>query len=237
VDAREVEALTGGTGTLSAGSVARARDRAAVRLLTVSAGVVLVTVVAWLASLVPAAPGGDLAAQLDSLRNGMGLYRWAFVNAAVINPAFVAMLVASWWVLTEGRLRVHEAVGALLLGTYWLLPTLAYVAQFALLPRLLESGTGAEAWYFGNPASVSYWLAITGYGLFGVGAILVSSRFLAGGARTFGWVLLASGVASVVGLVGYALERSVLELGAVIGGALVVPLAVLALAAARQRPT
>ena len=86
----------------------------------------------------------------------------------------------------------------------------------------------------GNPASVSYWLAITGYGLFGIGAMLLASRFISGGVRGFGWVLVASGAASALGLVGYGLAYETLELASTVGGVLVIPLAVLALVAARR---
>lgn len=146
-------------------------QRAVARLLAISAMVVLVTVVGWLASLIPAAPSGEVSEQLANLRKGMTLYRLGFVNAALINPAFVVMLGAAAVLLVRGPLRPHEVAGALVLGVSWVLPTMAYVAQFALLPRLLDAGAGTEAWFFGNPASVSYWLAMTGYGLFGVGAL------------------------------------------------------------------
>lgn len=115
-------------------------DPALVRLLVVSAWVVLVTVLAWLVLLIPAMPTGELGDQLAALREGMGAYRWGFVNAAVINPAFVVMLSAATMVLARGPLRPHEIAGGLLLAAYWVLPTLAYVSQFALLPRLLETG-------------------------------------------------------------------------------------------------
>jgi hypothetical protein len=170
------------------------------------------------------------------LGGGMAGYRWGFVNAAVINPAFVIMLGAAALVMARGPLRPYEAAGALVLATYWLLPTLAYVSQFALLPRLLGTGA-AEVWYFGNPASVSYWLAMTGYGLFGIGAVLFAPRFIAGRSRAFGWVLLASGVSSIAGLVGYGLEVAPLEVASTVGGAFVVPLAVLALIAVRRHGT
>ena len=59
--------------------------RAVARLLGISAVIVLVTVVSWLASLIPAAPSGGVSEQLASLREGMTLYRLGFVNAALIN--------------------------------------------------------------------------------------------------------------------------------------------------------
>lgn len=64
-------------------------------------------------------------------------------------------------------LRAHEVAGRIFLGTYWLLSTLAYLTQVALLPRLLGTGGPAGAWFFGNPGSASYSLAVVGYGLFG----------------------------------------------------------------------
>lgn len=209
--------------------------QALLRLLTMSAWVVLVTVSAWLVLLLPTLPSGELSEQLLRLGEGMAAYRWGFVNAAIINPAFVIMLGTAALVMARGSLRPHEAAGGLILATYWLLPTLAYVSQFALLPRLMGTGA-AEAWYFGNPASVSYWLAMTGYGLFGIGAALFATRFIRGRARAFGWVLLASGAASTAGMVGYSLDVGPLEVAATVGGALVVPLAVLALLAVRRSP-
>lgn len=215
---------------------ARLDDRALRRLLTVSASVVLFTVVAWLVLLVPAMPTGEVSEQVASLREGMTLYRWSFVNAALINPAVVIMLYAASVLLAGGPWRRSEVVGWLFLATYWLLPTLAYISQFALLPRLLETGGPAEVWYFGDPASVSYWLAVTGYGLFGIGAIFVASRFIAGSAPGFGWVLLASGAASTLGLVGYTVASEGIEYASTVGGVLVVPLAAVALVAARRHP-
>lgn len=209
-------------------------DPALVRLLVVSASVVLVTVVAWLVVLIPAMPTGEVSEQLASLHEGMAVYRWGFVSAAFINPAFVVMLYAASHVLASGPLRPHEMAGALFIAAYWPLPTVAYVAQFALLPRLLET-PAAQVWYFGNPASVSYWLAMTGYGLLGLGAILIVTRFLTGSAPAFGWLLLASGATSTLGLVGYAVANDAVEFGSTVGGALVVPLAVVALVAAGRR--
>lgn len=209
-------------------------DRGLRRLLTVSASVVLATVVGWLVLLVPAMPTGEVGEQLASLRETMGLYRWSYVNAAFINPALVVMLYGASVLSGARPWRPREVVGWLFLATYWLLPTLAYISQFTLLPRLLEAGGPAEAWYFGNAASVSYWLAITGYGLFGIGAMLVASRFITGSAPVFGWVLLASGAASSLGLIGYAVTSEALEASSTLGGILVVPLAVLALVVARR---
>lgn len=209
-------------------------DRAQRHLLTVSASVVLVTVVGWLVLLVPAMPTGEIGEQLASLRETMALYRWSYINAAFINPALVVMLYAASELSGARRWRLREVVGWLFLATYWLLPTLAYISQFTLFPRMLEAGGPAEAWYFGNAASVSYWLAMTGYGLFGIGAMLVASRFVTGSAPVFGWVLLASGAASTLGLIGYAVTSEALEVSSTLGGMLVVPLAVLALVAARR---
>ena len=135
-------------------------------------------------------------------------------------------MTLAWRMLKS--LPPDEVVGALVLGVYWLLPTLAYVSQFALLPRLLEAGAAAEVWYFGNPASVSYWLAMTGYGLFGIGALLAVSRFVADGAPAFGWLLAASGAAGLLAFVGYGRAGEPLEFASTVGGALVIPLAVLA---------
>lgn len=209
-------------------------DRALRGLLTVGALVVLLTVIAWLVLLVPAVPTGEVGEQVASLQEGMALYRWSFVNAAFINPALVVMLYAASVLLAARPWRRHEVVGWLILATYWLLPTLAYISQFALLPRLLGTGGPAEVWYFGNPASVSYFLAMTGYGLFGIGAMLVASRFITGSAPAFGWLLLASGATSTLGLAGYTVASEALEVASTVGGVLVVPLAVLALVAARR---
>lgn len=204
--------------------------------LITTAAVFLALLIAWIALMAATAPRGTVDEQLRRLRARSRLYQLTFVNASLIAPTVVTLLALLLAVPDREPPGALDAAGLTLMGAYAALNTLAYTSQYTLLPRLLRTGRDPVRWYFGSHDSYPYFLALTGYAVFGIGAALLSVAFLGqpGLWRWTGIVLLASGIASVAGFAGYASGSRVLEGGSIIGGALCVPLAVLVLAGTVQ---
>ena len=158
-------------------------------------------------------------------------YRLAFVAASLLAPAFVTLLVLLVWARGE-RFGVRDTLAMLLLPAYLVCSSIAYVSQFAMLPRLVElDPSTAAAWYFQDERSVPYALDLLGYAFLGLALCLLAGGFL-GGRRAFrviGWLLAACGGTSVAAFVALALGwGAATSLLTWTSASLTLPLAVLA---------
>jgi len=197
---------------------------------------VLLFVTLWIVLLVTSDASGSVPEQLERLRGSSARYRWSFVNASLIAPALITTIVLLFDVPARTRGR-FDIVGTVFLSAYLAVISLAYVSQYTLFPRTLaEDALGARRLYFGDTASVPYMLAMLGYALFGVGAMLLAPPLLgAGGIWVWaGWLLFLSGLTSVVGFVGFAAGAKRVEFLNVIGGVLIVPFAIVVLIGASK---
>ena len=205
--------------------------------LTLMGGLTLVVMLLWGGLVVASPPSGGLAEQIAALRSDARLYRWSLVNASLINPAIVAVLVLLLAVPGRRRLAARDYVGVTLLLAYLPVPLIAYGAQYAQLPQLLDSGsTSAALWYFNNPDSFAYVVTLVGDAMFGVGAALLAVRMLneAGPLGWAGMALLCSGLLSVLGFVGYLTGVAFVEVANLVGAVFVAPVAALAIVIGRQ---
>jgi hypothetical protein len=203
-------------------------DPLAVSLL-VSGIAVLVFVGTWVVLMVLTTPKGSLEQQLERLKMSSALYRLTFVNASLIAPSVVTMLVLTGQI-PDRRPGVLDLPGVVFLAAYLAVITVVYTSQYTVFPPLLRRNHELAALlYFGDHRSFPYYGALLAYALFGVAAIFLAPPLLgAGGVWTWaGWLLFASGVGSVVGFVGYTMKIKALEFLNVVAGVLVVPLAVL----------
>ena len=202
--------------------------------LLISSGAVIVLVLGWVILMILTAPRGSVEEQLERLRRSSAAYRWNFVNASLIAPPMVTMLVLIRDVPPRGP-GILDGAGTAFLIAYLALITPTYASQYTVLPAVLRKGSAA-AWhlYFGDPESLSYFLGLLAYGLFGVGASLLAPPLVgAGGVWTWaGWTLLGSGVSSILGFAGYAAKSKALEFLNVVGGVLTIPFAALVFAGA-----
>lgn len=197
--------------------------------LTVSGVAALVFVGAWVVLMVLTAPRGSVEEQLERLRSSTTLYRLTFVNASLIAPSVVTMLILAGEI-PDRHPGVLDLPGIIFLAAYLAVITVVYTSQYTVFPSLLgRNGESAALLYFGDRRSLPYYGALLAYALFGVAAMFLAPPLIsAGGVWTWaGWLLFASGFGSVVGFAGYSAKIRVLELLNVVAGVLVVPLAIL----------
>ncbi|MBN2177562.1 MAG: hypothetical protein JW722_07890 [Demequinaceae bacterium] len=194
--------------------------------------VLLVALAIWVILMGVTAGRGTTDEQLERLQRSSHAYRWAFVNASLIGPLMVSVLL----LLNEGRETwATDGIATAFLGAYLAIITVSYTSQYAVLPALLREKSGsAKLLYFGDRDSLPYFGALLAYAVFGVAAILFSLPLidLNGTWTVAGWVLLASGVTSVAGFMGYAARLRLLEEMCGVGGFLIVPFVVLVLVGA-----
>jgi hypothetical protein len=195
----------------------------------------LVTLIFWILLMAMTALSGSLQEQLLQLAEGSILYRLSFVNATLIAPAIVIIIVILAFFIPGGsRNRFFEITGVAFLIPYLLLATITYASQYALLPKLLSNMTNSTVddvllWYFNNPDSLVYFFDVLGYTFFGVAALFIGLKYVrySGMLRGIGLLLLGSAVLAILGFIGYVLEVAVLEYALLLSGFLIVPFAIL----------
>ncbi len=170
----------------------------------------LAAIAAMVALTAAASPVGRLEDQLAQDPD-LVAYRLPFVAASLLAPALISMLVLLVWARGEG-IGLRDGLAMLLLPAYLVCSSIAYVSQYALLPRLVELGrSAAGAWYFLDERSIPFSLDLLGYTFLGLAMCLLAGGFLErrGVMRTIGWSLLVAGAASVAALVARALGSDV----------------------------
>jgi len=203
----------------------------------------LVALVAMVALMAAVAPAGRLPEQLADDPD-LVAYRLPFVAASLLAPALISMLVLLVWARGEG-IGIRDGLAMLLLPAYLVCSTVAYVSQYAMLPRLVElDPSTARVWYFQDERSIPFALDMLGYTFMGLATCLLAAAFLErrGVPRLLGWSLLAVGLTSVAAFVGRALgSDAVTSVLTWISATLTLPLAigaiVLGVRLRRHRPT
>ena len=166
--------------------------------LIVASVAFLACIAAMVVAMGLASPAPGLSEQLVTDPDLLA-YRAPFIPASLLAPAFVTMLVLLVWVRGEG-VGAREAVALLVLPAYVVCSSIAYVSQYAALPRLVELGPAeAAAWYFQDTRSIPYVLDLLGYVFLGIAACLLGVGFLDRDRtwRWLGWFLLLCGGASI----------------------------------------
>jgi hypothetical protein len=163
-------------------------------------------------------PPAQLLDGLVDYQRGEALYRWGFVGASLLAPAFVALLMLVVVAADVPGSSARRSIATVLLAGYLTLATIAYSSQYTFLPRLgARDPQTAAPWYLHDVDSIPYAIDLTGYALLGLAAVLLASllaerdrRWLAGWLIAMGtlsiaaFVLHAAGTTTVAGMVSIA---------------------------------
>ncbi|MFC2123435.1 DUF4386 family protein [Bacteroidota bacterium] len=159
------------------------------------------------------------------------LYKIIFFNASLIAPATIYLLII--YILWQKEVRIPmigNLVSLIFVCAYFLLVTIAYVSQYALLPGLLTQGVSdhAEMWYFGSFNSITYFLNQLGYGMLGIAGILIGFHMLKlpGPPKWIGRMLWISGILSLIAFSGLVINNQMINSLTVVGGITVIPIGI-----------
>ncbi len=182
---------------------------------------------------------GTVAAQLQNVHQHLLVSEVSFIASSLIALFAVPLMLAlAFGPVARRGPGVCEHVAAAFFIMYAPLATIAYPSQYALLPRLLDSGPPQTAaiWYFGNHSSLPWFFDVLAYTFFAFGAVLLATRFLAEKTplRWGSWFLLASSVGCLLTFIGQALGNAILIQGNLAGAALTIPFAIAAIAEGRD---
>ena len=228
--------MSGAFTEAESGAEAAARDRRVGTGLLAAATAYLVAV-AMMGLVFASGPPGQLLDAQDQAWTVGALYRWGFVGASLLSPAFVALLLLLTTAAGVAAHATRRVVATVVLGAYVALSTVAYTSQYTFFPRLVESDPVAAApWYFHDVDSLPYAIDLAGYSLLALGAFLLASLLYERGRQALAvWLTLmavlslaafglhAAGADTVAGLLSLA--------SAVCTG----PVVVLAVAEGRRR--
>jgi hypothetical protein len=124
---------------------------------------------------------GTVAAQLQHVHQHLPVYEASFIASSLIALFAVPLMLAlAFGPAARRRAGVREQVAAAFFIMYAPLATIAYTSQYALLPRLLDSGQTQTAaiWYFGSHSSLPWFLDVLAYTFFAFGASLSAPHCL-----------------------------------------------------------
>lgn len=188
-------------------------------------------------AIVPAE--GPLTVQLQQVHQHLLVYEASFIASSLIALFAVPLMLAlAFGPVGRRGPGVREHVAAAFFVMYAPLATIAYTSQYALLPRMLDSGPPqtAAVWYFGSRSSLPWFFDVLAYTFFAVGAALLAARFLAEQTplRWGSWFLLASSAGCLITFIGQALGNTILIQGNLAGAALTIPFAIAAILEGRD---
>jgi hypothetical protein len=190
----------------------------------------------WIFLMIKTAPEGTVDQQLIQLSKGITLYRLSFLSASLASfPLAALMMLLALFRDPDGSPSFSAFLGVLLLAPCIGSMTAAYVSQYTVFPRLLADmsivgRSQVKAWYYNNPDSIPYFLALLGHAFFSLSALAIGSALLARTRieRAIGWLLLVSGTTGLIGFAGYVVNVLAVEAALVLSGFLTLPVAVLA---------
>lgn len=205
--------------------------------MIISACLLLAVLILWVASMTRIRLTGDGEQQLQWVVAHWEIYQMTFIAAVAIAPVLMYFLyMLQRVVLVSGGVR--KAAGITLGFFYFAFATVSYGSQLTLLPLYLSRNMTAMAntWFFYDSHSVAYFLNQTGYALWG-GAVLILFGHLvkhSGLRRWLGVLMAASALLSLAAFAGLLLDHAQLKLMTLVSGALVIPIAMLAIVLAAK---
>jgi hypothetical protein len=150
-------------------------------------------------------PPAQLLGRLAEYQQGELLYRWGFVGASLMAPAFVTTLLLLIAVAGVPPTAARRSVATVLLAAYVSFATFAYGSQYTFLPRLVaRDPEAAAAWYFHDVGSIPYGIDLAGYALLSLAALLLASLLVERGRRWLAGWLTAMAVLSLAAFASYA---------------------------------
>ncbi len=205
----------------------RARHLAPISLATLIATAVwLIFLIAGTASVGPI----ETAQQaLDYAGRAGAVFYLTYANAALIT-LLATMLFAGLYSFLRAAAPIGARVAIIFVPAYAAMNLFVYLSQISILPRLLAAQTDygptahllaaqmIQAW----PGSLVAFINGLAYAILGIPSIIfgVALTRIGDGMRTAGLLLLFSGVASILGLLGLMFANPLLQLGSLAGGAL-----------------
>ena len=178
---------------------------------------------------------GTVDQQFIRLSGDTTLYRLSFFSASLTSLPLVAfMMLLGLFRDSDSGPSPAALLGVLLLAPYIGSATLAFVSQYTVFPRLLADmsivgRSHVKAWYYNNPDSIPYFMALLGHAFFSLSALAVGSTLFSGSRmeRSAGWLLILSGASGLAGFVGYVVNSLAVEALLVPSGLLTLPVAAL----------
>lgn len=174
-------------------------------------------------------PGG-INQQLVRIKNDSFIYSLTFINASLISITLVPTMIILA-LFTNIKKGFSNILGVVFQIPYTVLVSIGYSSQYVVLQRILsDAGVDtAKIWYFGNPNGIPYFLVFLGYTFFSISALLIGWGYIKqrGILKSIGWLLLLSGATGIIGFIGMAVRVSILELGMVLSGVVILPFGII----------
>ena len=193
-----------------------------------------VLTIAWLGLLMYSAYLTGFADTLGEAVANAIAHGWVFYvgYANVTLITIVAMtLFAGFYVYCRQAAPTWAVIGLVFVPVYGVLNLVVYVSQITFVPPLLDQyqANGTETtellltmWLQGWVGSLAWVLNNLAYAILGIPSIIFGILLGKQNAslQIGGWVLAASGIASIVGFGGIIVDYEPLTVGSVVGGAL-----------------
>lgn len=209
------------------------------RTLFCLAIITLAILILWPVMMVLSQLSGTMDERLAKLAADSTPYRLNFIVASLIAPPLVlVMIMLSRFHGTKKQTPLLNHFGMIMLAPYMILVTIAYSAQYTMVPAALAAGDvqTARQWFFENPQGFSYFFNQLGYTFFALSALAIGWRYLfeSGLLKGIGFLLLGSGILSLIAFAGLALQNETINSVTFISGLLMLPFCVLVMLWARK---
>ena len=209
------------------------------RTLFCLAIITLAILILWPVMMVLSQLSGTMDERLAKLAADSTPYRLNFIVASLIAPPLVlVMIMLSRFHGTKKQTPLLNHFGMIMLAPYMILVTIAYSAQYTMVPAALAAGDvqTARQWFFENPQGFSYFFNQLGYTFFALSALAIGWRYLfeSGLLKGIGFLLLGSGILSFIAFAGLALQNETINSVTFISGLLMLPFCVLVMLWARK---
>ena len=200
--------------------------------LFIPALITLVILILWPVMMTLSELSGTIDEQLAWLSSDALLYRLNFLVASLIAPPLVVVMIGlSRYTPAVKQTPLLDQFGMIMLAPYMLLVTIAYSAQYIMVPAALAAGDvqSARQWFFENPQGFSYFFNQLGYTFFALSALAIGFKFLFGRGlvKWIGIVLWSSGMLSLIAFAGLALQNETINSATFISGLLMLPFCLL----------
>ena len=175
-------------------------------------------------------PTGSEEEQLNSILSHLFIYKLQFINAFLIGPSLIYMMLVQLQKNPRGG-RIYTKMGKMFLALYLVSVSISYGSQFILFPGLLKTGLleQTKVWYFGSFSSIPYFFNQLGYFFWALGALLLFSRGirLKGMLKYLSLLYVASAILSILAFVGFILHHKAINSMTLISGLLLIPTGVM----------
>ncbi len=195
----------------------------------------LIVTLLWLVSLIlntsSAGPVETSRQALDFAARGGALFTLTYINAAFITLLATALFVGLYGFL-KAAIPAAARMAIVFLPAYTAMNLFVYLAQISILPRLLALQTDPQYSSVASllaaqmiqlwPGSLAAFLNGLAYAILGIPSIIfgVALTHVSGIMRLAGLLLVLSGIASIIGLIGLMAANPALQLGSIVGGGL-----------------